>query len=74
MKTALGLVKHTANSKLLHGPVAFIEVEADEMPALAVGNDAALHQARDVAHTAFEVQRDFAFGFPVLAGSWSEWC
>lgn len=74
MKTASGLVEHTTDPKLLHSPVAFIEVEADEMPALAVRNDSAPHEARDVAHATLEVQRDFAFGFPVFAGSCIGWC
>lgn len=70
MKTASALVEYATDPKLLHGSVAFIEVEADEMPALTVGNDSAPHQARDIAHATFEVQRDLAFGFPVLTGSW----
>ena len=74
MKTASGLVEHTTDPKLLHGPIAFLEVEADEMSALAVWNDSAPHEACDIAHATLEVQRDFAFGFPVFAGSCVGWC
>lgn len=74
MRTASALVEHAADPKLLHGSVAFIEVEADEMPALAIGNDSAPHQARDVAHATLEVQRNLAFGFPVLTVSCVGWC
>ncbi|MEQ2010180.1 MAG: hypothetical protein ABMA26_25635 [Limisphaerales bacterium] len=68
------MVEYATDPKLLHGPVALLQVETDEMPALAVRNDSAPHQARDVAHTTLEVQCDLALGFPVFAGSWVGLC
>ena len=55
MKTASRVIKQAADAILLHGSVAFLQVKADEMPALAVGDHPALHEAGDVAHAAPEM-------------------